>query len=178
MPQYGADGEVHVENGQLILEAGETVTGVTWKGQPPRSNYELALEAMRLDGIDFFATTTFPVGEQYCSLVVGGWGGVVVGLSNVDTFDASENDTTRFLSLDDRKWHRVRIRVTDAKIQAWINDKPVVDLARRGHEFEVRVEVDLSRPLGISTWQTTGAVRHIRLRRLRPDEYAIEKEAP
>ena len=29
------------------------------------------------DGSDFFCTTTFPVGDAFCSFVVGGWSGTV-----------------------------------------------------------------------------------------------------
>ena len=76
---------------------------------------------MRLDGSDFFCTTTFPVGKDYCSLVVGGWGGAVVGLSNVDYADASENATTKTMGFKDNQWYRVRIRVSDAAIEAWID---------------------------------------------------------
>jgi len=172
VPVFGGDGEVTVKDGAIELGLGASLTGVTWTGEPPRTNYELALEAMRIDGVDFFATTTFPVGEDCCSLVVGGWGGAVVGLSNVDYYDASDNVTTRFQSFDDRRWYRIRIRVSDARIQAWIDDEPVVDLARAGHTFDVRVEVELCKPLGIAAWCTRAAVRDVRLRRLVADEAA------
>jgi hypothetical protein len=45
-----------------------------------------------------------------------------------------------------------------------------VDLVRKGHAFSVRWEVEPNRPLGISTWNTIGAVRNIRLRELAADE--------
>ena len=41
-----------------------------------------AFEAQRVQGNDFFATTTFRVGKDPLTFVVGGWGGTVVGLSN------------------------------------------------------------------------------------------------
>ncbi len=145
------------------------MTGITWTGTPPKSNYELTLEGMRLDGSDFFCTTTFPVGKDFCSLVVGGWGGTIVGISCVDNFDASENPTTSFHEFKNNKWYRVRIRVTDAKIEAWIDDKQVVNQDRKEHTFRIRMECDLSRPLGIATWNTTGAVRNIHLRQFEPE---------
>ena len=88
-----------------------------------RDNYELSLEGMRLEGSDFFCTTTFPVGKDYCSLVVGGWGGDVVGLSSIDGADASENSTTKLISFKDQQWYRIRIRVSDAAIEAWIDNE-------------------------------------------------------
>ena len=163
---FGGQGKVYVQQGAIVMEMGNEMTGITWTGKPPRSNYELSLEGRRLAGHDFFCTTTFPVGKEYCSLVVGGWAGTVVGLSNVDFADASENATTKYKEFKDKQWYRVRIRVTDAKIEAWIDDKPVVEQDRKGHKFGIRMEVDLNRPLGISTWLTKGAVRNIKLREL------------
>jgi len=165
--QFGGEGKVHVRDGAIVMEMGGMMTGITWTGKPPRNNYELALEGIRLDGSDFFCTTTFPVGDEHCSLVVGGWGGILVGLSNVDRFDASENQTTTTFDFEDKTWYRVRVRVTDAAIEAWIDDNRVVNQPRKGHTFGIRDEVDLCRPLGICTWCTKGAVRNIRLRELR-----------
>jgi hypothetical protein len=162
--QFGGEGDVSVKDGAIVMEAGGMMTGVTWTGKPPRNNYELSLEGKRLDGNDFFCTTTFPVGDDCCSLVVGGWGGMLVGLSSIDGLDASENSTTKIVSFKNKKWYRVRIRVTDAAVEAWIDDEQVVRQPRKGHKFTVRSEVDLCRPLGICTWSTTGAVRNIRMR--------------
>jgi hypothetical protein len=66
--------------------------------------------------------------------------------------------------------------VSDAAIEAWIDDAKMVDQTRKDHTFGIRMEVDLCRPLGISTWVTKGAVRNIRVRPLKPEEVrAIEK---
>ena len=167
---FGGEGKVFVKDGTIVMQQGHEMTGITWTGKPPRGNFELTLEGMRLDGGDFFCTTTFPVGDKFCSLVVGGWGGTIVGISCVDHFDASENLTSTFREFKNNTWYRIRIRVTDPKIEAWIDDKQAVDLERKDHEFGVRMEVDQSRPLGIATWNTSGAVRNIRLRELKADE--------
>ncbi|MGA2032350.1 MAG: DUF1080 domain-containing protein [Thermoguttaceae bacterium] len=164
--QFGGEGKVLVKDGTIVLERGDSMTGITWSGKYPRTNYELTLEGMRVDGHDFFCTTTFPVGKEFCSLVVGGWGGTVMGLSCVDHFDASENPTTSFQQFEDKRWYALRIRVSDAKIEAWLDGKQVVNQQREGHKFGVRMECDLSCPLGVCTWYTKGAVRNIRLREL------------
>ena len=165
-PQFGGEGKVYVENGAIVMEAGSNITGVTWTGEVIRNNYELSLEGMKLEGSDFFCTTTFPVGDDPCSLVVGGWGGGVVGLSNVDFHDASSNPTMKILWFKKNRWYRVRIRVTDAAIEAWIDDQQVIDQPRKGHKFGIRSECDLCRPLGICTYDTKGAVRNIKIRSL------------
>ncbi len=168
VPKFGGEGEVHVKDGSIVMETGMSMTGITYTGEIPRNNYELVLEGRRLGGSDFFCTTTCPVGKDPCTLVVGGWGGTVVGLSNVDYYDASDNLTTTFHDFKDKKWYRIRIRVTDPSIEAWIDDEQLVKQERKGHKFGIRFEVELCKPLGISTWETAGAVRNIRLRRLKP----------
>jgi len=78
-------GEVKVEDGMIIMSKGVSMSGVTSTRQDlPTTNYELSYEAMRLAGRDFFAAATFPVGKSYITLVNGGWGGGVTGLSNLD----------------------------------------------------------------------------------------------
>ena len=170
-PEFGGEGKVVVKDGMIVMEMGNMMTGVTWTGEVPRVNYELSLEGMKLDGTDFFCTTTFPVGEEPCSLVVGGWGGTVVGLSNVDFYDAANNMTATFNNFQKDKWYWVRIRVTEAKIEAWIDDEKIVEQERKGHKFGIRFEVELCQPLGISTWCTSGAVRNVRIRKLKPEEF-------
>jgi hypothetical protein len=165
-PEFGGEGKVHVEKGAIVMEMGANMTGVAWTGEVLRNDYELSLEGMKLDGSDFFCTTTFSVGNDPCSLVVGGWGGGVVGLSNVDFHDASNNPTMRILWFKKDQWYRVRIRVTDAAIEAWIDDQPIVNQPRKGHKFGIRSECDLCRPLGICTWATKGAIRNVRMRSL------------
>ena len=171
---FGGDGKLYVKDGAIVMERGGSMTGITWTGKPPRSNFELPLDGMRLEGSDFFCTTTFPVGKEYCTLVVGGWGGTVVGLSNVDHYDASENSTTSSHEFKDNVWYHIRIRVTDAKIQAWIGNSEVVKQEREGHTFGIRIECDASRPLGVSTWNTKGAVKNLRLRELTAEEVKDE----
>ena len=53
-PQFGGEGKVYIRDGAIVMEMGSMMTGVTWTGKPPRNNYELKLEGIRLDGSDFF----------------------------------------------------------------------------------------------------------------------------
>ena len=175
--QFGGDGEVKVEDGAIVLGMGDPMTGIKFTGKLPREDYEVMLEAKRTEGIDFFATTTFPVGKNCVSLVTGGWAGTVVGISCVDWYDASDNITTQFKSFEDDQWYKIRIRVSQPKIECWIDDDKMVDLARKGHKFDVRLEVDLCKPFGISSYMTEGVVRKLRVRQLKPEEvYKIKKE--
>jgi hypothetical protein len=163
---FAGHAAVRVENGSILLERGKLQTGIGWAGDFPRDNYEVSLEAMRTDGHDFFCGMTFPVGDSPCTLIVGGWGGTVVGLSNVDHMNASENVTTANRTFEDNQWQRIRLRVTPAKITVWIGDEEVIGLERESHAFGVWWEQEPARPFGIATWDTGSALRNIRLQRL------------
>jgi hypothetical protein len=166
---FGGQGEVSVKDGAIHMATGSYMTGITWTGPVIRMNYEITLEAMRVEGSDFFCGLTFPVGENPCTLILGGWGGSLCGLSSIDHFDASENSTTRMISFENGKWYRVRLRVVPNRIQAWLDDEVLVDEDITGKNIDIRIEVEASKPLGIATWNTTGAVRNIRLKKL-PEE--------
>jgi hypothetical protein len=166
---FGGQGKVYIKDGCIYLEQGNDMTGVTWAGPLVRMNYEITLEAMRVSGSDFFCGLTFPVNDKCCSLILGGWGGTLCGLSNIDYYDAANNETTRFVSFENGKWYHVRLRVIPNRIQAWLQEEgeePLVDIDITGRKINTRAEVDLSQPMGIATWQTAGAVRNINLRKL------------
>jgi hypothetical protein len=147
---------------------GNDMTGVTWTKDIPKMDYEISLEAKRVAGGDFFCGMTFPVNDKPCSLIVGGWGGGTTGLSSIDDADASENETTTYHSFADDRWYKIRLRVTKEKIEAWLDKEKIVNLATKDRRISVRSEVELSRPLGFATWNTTGALKNIELRRLAP----------
>ncbi|MBW3628401.1 MAG: DUF1080 domain-containing protein [Gemmatimonadetes bacterium] len=164
--EFSDHGTVTVRDGMVILGTGNAMTGITWREDFPKINYEVTLEAMRMEGRDFFSTITFPVNDSFCSLVVGGWGGTVVGLSSIEGADASENETTRSIRFEEKRWYRIRLRVTDEKIQAWIDERQVVDLTHANRLLSIRVEVSQNLPFGIATWRTTGALRNLQIREL------------
>jgi len=166
---FGGQGKVYVKDGSIYLEQGNDMTGITWDGPLVRMNYEITLEAMRVSGSDFFCGFTFPVNDKHCSLVLGGWGGSLCGLSNIDYYDAANNETTRFVSFENDKWYHVRLRITPNRIQAWLQEEgeePLVDMDITGRKIDTRAEMDLCQPMGVATWQTAGAVRNIQLRKL------------
>ena len=163
---FGGQGDVYVKDGSIFLERGDYITGITWTGPLVRMNYEISLEAMRVSGRDFFCGLTFPVGDGPCTLILGGWGGQLCGLSSIDGFDASENETTTFIPLENGQWYKVFLRVTPEKIEAWLDNEEIVNIVTTNRDIDIRIEVELSQPLGIATWMTTGAVRNIKLRKI------------
>ena len=121
---------------------------------------------MRVEGSDFFAGVTFPVAESFCSLILGGWGGTVVGLSSINGMDASENETSQSVQFESRRWYNIRIRVTPGKIEAWLDERQIINQDLKGNKIDTRFEVEPSRPLGVASWRTKAALRDLRLRRL------------
>ena len=158
---FGGEGLVRIVNETIVLEFGEPLTGITWRGSLAPIEYEVRLEAQRLAGNDFFCGLTFPVGASACSLILGGWGGSVVGLSNLDGKDASENETTQRIGFDDRRWYGVRVRVAGDRIQAWLDEQRIIDVNTAGRRISVRPEVDASRPLGVASYRTRAGLRRI-----------------
>jgi hypothetical protein len=165
---FGDQGKVYAKNESIILETGDSLTGVTWAGPVLRMNYEINLDAMRIDGRDFFCGLTFPVGDSGVTFVVGGWGGSVCGISNINYYDASDNETTEKTSFDSDRWYHIRVRVRPGKIQCWIDNKQYVDLETKGKKLSVRMDIRDSKPLGIACWRTGSAIKNIRLTKL-PD---------
>jgi hypothetical protein len=174
---FAGPGRVEVEGGAIVMGVGKPMTGVTSTRQDlPRTDYELIYEARRLAGIDFFAAATFPVGTSYVTLVNGGWGGNITGLSSLDGADASENETGTSVTYRNGTWYRFRVRVTDAVIRCWVDDKKVIDVEIRDRLLGTRIETRANQPLGFATWETSGAVRKVEIRRLTPEEVGMDHE--
>ena len=165
---YEKPGKVTVKDGAVVLSEGQQATGIVYaKDDFPTSNYEVSLEARRTDGSDFFCGMTFPVGKQYCTFICGGWGGGTTGLSNVDSFNADENETTNFVEFKNGQWYQIRLRVTDEKILVWIDKEKMVDLDRKDKKFDIWWEQEPLRPFGIGNWHTTSEIRKLTLTRLK-----------
>ncbi len=161
---FSGSGPVNISDSVIIIGAGNGLTGVTWTGGLPKKNYEISLQAMRVQGDDFFCGLTFPVRGTYCSLIVGGWGGGVVGISNVDWTDASENITTLNMTFRDNVWHLVRLKVTDEKILAWIDNSLVIDLPYLNRQLSLHPFMEPAVPFGLATWKTKARIRNILLK--------------
>lgn len=141
------------------------MTGITWTGAFPRFNYEVRFEAARREGGDFFAALTFPVLDSYCTWVAGGWGGDIVGLSNLDGWDGSDNETRAYFDFEPGRWYQFRLQVTDERIRAWIDERRIIDVVIAGRSVGLRHgEIRLSAPLGFASYATRGALRKIEYR--------------
>lgn len=168
--EFAGHGEVAVRDGQLVLGMGAILTGVNLAktNNLPTWDYELALDAMKTDGSDFFCALTFPVGDTCCTFVVGGWGGGVTGISSIDNNDASINETTRYKEYPAKRWFRIRVRVTHAKLEAWIGAEKTADVTLEGKRLSMRPgEIELNQPFGIATYETAAVIKNIQWRKVR-----------
>lgn len=163
---YAGAGMPAVEDGSIVLPVGERLTGVAYTGNVPKMNYEMSFDAKRVDGTDFFAGVTFPVADSFASLIVGGWGGTVCGISSIDDEDAAHNATRSFQRFENNKWYHIRLRVTPGKIESWIGNEKIIDLATTGKKLSLRLDIEDSKPLGLASFQCTAAIRDIQLKSL------------
>lgn len=169
--RFTPDWRLH--EGEIELEPGQPMTGVVldaskWtSARMPVTRYSIEYEAMRVEGNDFFGTVTFPVNDAHVSLVVGGWGGTLVGISSIDDMDASENTTRGNAYFENNRWHQVRIEVRDDGIQAWINHKLFVNVSTKGHKLSLRAgDIEKCAPFGFATYATHARIRDVIIQRL------------
>jgi len=163
--RFAGRGETECAGSLMVLNMGDPLTGLNWTNDFPKINYEIALDAVRLAGSDFFCGLTVPVGDAFCSLIVGGWGGSLIGISSFDGMDASENETTKFMNFEQGKWYRIRLRVTEGRIEGWIGDEKLINVETAEKRISLRAgDIELSKPIGIATYQTTAAFRQVSFR--------------
>jgi len=162
-------GPVRVEDGEIVIGVGSPFTGIAWERGFPIEGFEIELSARRTYGNDIFCGLTVPVGQEHVTLVLGGWGNCLVGLSCVNGFNASENQTTRAMAFENDRWYRVALRVDAERIRASVDGAQIVDLERGDNVFSVYRQLLPCRPVGFFTWRTEGRLRDIAVTRLAAD---------
>lgn len=165
----GGSGEVTVEGGQMVINQGESLSGVVYKKveELPLTNYEITVQAKRLQGVDFFCGLTFPIGDvkKCATLVCGGWGGSVTGISSIDDLDAANNATGTYQRYEDDKWYTIRLRVTPENLSVWVDEKQVVDQDIKGRKVALRQgPIDAYAPLSLTTYNTMAAIKSVRFK--------------
>lgn len=169
--------------GVLVLGAGEPFSAVKYEGDVekllPLKGYEISWDGMRIEGGDFFGALTFPVGrkDQCVSLVTGGWGGWVVGVSSINHAYASENETTRSFEFADGRWYRFTLQVTPEVIRLLIDGKEQFKVDVWGRPLTMHFsEIQKCVPLGFSSYRTSGAIRNVQIRKLAEGELKPEED--
>lgn len=164
---FGGEGEIVVKDGSVFLDYGNPITGITYTGDIPKVNFEVEFEAQKIDGNDFFVGLTVPYKETHLSLILGGWGGVVCGISSFDYADASENDTSFVRSFDKKKWYKIKLQVMESRIRAFIDGERVIEKEIDGNKIHTRPEIDPSKPFGVAAFETQVMYRNMYLRKIK-----------
>ncbi|MDO4570373.1 MAG: DUF1080 domain-containing protein [Planctomycetia bacterium] len=165
VPNFGGEGDVVVENGELVINMGVMISGIVYEKEfPYKSNYEIEIVAKRTMGFDFIAALTFPIGDEHATFINGGWGGSVFGISCVNDLDASENDTMILITTKNDLWYNFKVRVLDEKVECYLDGKKIIEQKREDAVFRTRFEVEYSEPLGITNYCSETRIKSIRYR--------------
>lgn len=155
-----------ISNGVVECGVGNPMTGIAYTNTPPTMNYELSLEAMRAEGSDFFIGLTIPVEKSFCTVIIGGWGGQLCGISSVDHADASENQWTEGVRFENGRWYTLRVRVTPGVVQIFLNNDLYTARVeyRDASRLSLRAgDIDKTKPLGLATYHTRAFWRNFTL---------------
>ena len=164
---FGGEGEITVKDGSIFLDYGNPMTGLTYTGEIPKVNFEVELEAQKVDGNDFFVGLTVPYKDTHMSLILGGWGGVTCGISSFDYADASENDTTFVKMFHKKRWYKVKLQVMESRVRAFVDGEMLIDKEIDGNKIHTRPEIDPSKPFGIAAFETQAMYRNIYIRKIK-----------
>ena len=152
------------DDGVIECDIGNPLSGIVYTNTPPTMNYEISLEAMRVEGTDFFIALTIPVETSHCTVIIGGWSGSLCGVSSIDNIDAGLNQWSKEVTLKSDTWYKLRVRVTPGVLQLFLNE----DLysARIEYDDPSRLslrpgsEISLCKPLGLATYYTKALWRN------------------
>jgi hypothetical protein len=164
--KYETGGTVEVKNGAVHLATGQPYSAVMWEGGFPRTNYEVELKAKKIDGNDIFCGLLFPVGTNYCTMILGGWGNSVIGLSCVNYMAAADNETAVIKSFRANEWYDVKLRVTPEKIEAWVEGEQLIDLELAEKTITPYFGLEMFAPFGFFTFETSAAAKDIYVKRI------------
>ncbi len=104
--------------------------------------------------------------DQFCSVVIGGWGGATLGISSINGSDASENEWSRIMSFDNEKWYSFHLKVSKEQILFSVDDETMIDVPRKDNQFDTRIEVIRSRPFGLCNYQCITEIKDFAYRKL------------
>ena len=167
---YGESDEYEVLEDGVVIPQTAALAGMTFRGGLPTVPYRLSVEATRLYGADFFLGVTFPVADDHLTLVLGGWGGMVSGLSSLDGIDASRNATRTLRHFPNGRRHEIAIEVTESAVRVRVDGEAFLSTSLEGREVGLRVDVEPSAPLGIATYATSTQLHRVQVLELRPGE--------
>lgn len=171
--EIAGEGSIAIAANEISLGPGQPMTGVriaAWQDlKLPLTDYAIEFEAQRVEGQDIFAGLTFPVRriDACATLVIGGWGGGLVGISSIDGLNANENSTRGEHAFRNGQWYRFRLEVRDDELKGWLDDRLIINASIKGRTISLRPgQIEQCAPFGLATYLTTGRVRQLTVREL------------
>lgn len=153
-----------LKDGSVECSPGNPMTAIAYTNEPLRMNYELSLQAVRVKGSDFFAALTIPIEQHYCTVIIGGWGGSLCGISSVDHMDAADNQWSQGVNLENKRWYTLRVRVTPGVLQVFLDETLYATRIefKEASRFSLRAnsDIDKTKPLGLATYHTLARWRN------------------
>jgi len=89
-----------------------------------------------------------------------------VGLDGVDGRGYRDNPALAQMKFETNHWYAVRVRVAGGKVEVWADGTRLISLPVEGHTFAIEDQQAALKPLGLSAYQGTTAVRNVKLRRV------------
>jgi hypothetical protein len=154
-----------LSNGVVSCGIGKPMTCVAYTNSFPTMSYEVKMEAMRKEGSDFFVAMTIPVESNACTVVIGGWGGSLCGISSINFMDAAENQHSEAVNLKNDVWYTLRVRVTPGVLEVFLNDTLYTAKVefQNSTVFSLRAgsDIDKTLPFGLATYETHALWRNL-----------------
>ena len=88
----------------------------------------------------------FSIQAKSCYLNPWRLGGALVGISSIDGFDASENESSTAHFFKPNQWYQCRLRVTDTHFKFWVDGEKLIDCDIDGREISMRALERLNCP--------------------------------
>jgi hypothetical protein len=164
--EFQKPGKVEFRNDTLSISAGDPYGGVSLASDFMKDHYEVSLQARRTGGNDIFCGILFPVGKDYCSMVLGGWGNSLSGLSMINGLFASENETAYPESFTNHVWVDVTLRVSPDAIRVFTGTNEIISQEREDRLIEPYPGLEVFEPFGFFTYETDAEIRRVRVREL------------
>jgi len=132
------------------------LAGITSAREFPKFNLELRMEALRVDGYEFFAKSLSPFTIPSTPGRLGG----PHQPGRYGCVDARENGALIRRNFESGRQYALRLRVTADRIQAQIEDEVVIEMYISLHaSLGLVPAIELSTPPGIASYSTTANVR-------------------
>ena len=115
----------------------------------------------------------------------GGWGAAarfralggapLDGLTILSSEITQGNDTAKPMAFESNRWYRVRLRVTQGLIEAWVDDEKMVEASVAAYELKRPRWAEPMVPFGLGAVATRATLRNVRMRRLHRGPDARER---